>query len=88
MNKPTDSATDLLARYASLPVELQDRIRRAFVPPDDRSTIPGEVRSKLIRRLPAGTGSPMLTTTAPTGIFRDVPAPATDDAAVAAAVGD
>lgn len=87
MNKPTGSATGMYAFSTSLPMELQDRISRAFVP-EDRSTILEEVRSKLIRRLPAGTGSPMRPTTGPTGIFRDVPAPATDDAAVAAAVGD
>ena len=88
MTKPPDvTAADVSARCASLPVELQDRISRAFVP-EDRPTIPEEIRSKLIRRLPAGSGSPMRTTTGLAGIFRDVPAPATDDAAVAAAAED
>lgn len=81
MNKPTDvTAADVYTRFASLSEELQGKISRAFVPLD-RPTIPEEIRSKLIRRRPAGTNSPMRTATIPAGSFRDVPATATAAAA-------
>ena len=80
MNEPEDISLDVYTRFASLPEDLQAKISRAFVPPD-RATIPDEIRSKLIRRLPMGARRPGPPSAVHAGTFRPLTPPVTADPA-------